>query len=283
MKIKLKYVWELERFNLTFNKSLLSVIICIYNKEQYLNRCFNSLLNQSLFRMTEIVFVDDKSIDKSQKMILDFQSRYDNVKFFQHKKNSGTHRTRIDGVLFSTGEYLMTLDPDDEFYSEATKMALSTAMITGADVIQYDSQWFNEKNETLWKFDPDFFDTNRVYLNRILNSNEEIRDIFFRRKISNSLWIRIIRASVYRKAIDAMSEEMKDSRLNFGEDILHIGYICLYAQRMIMINNIGYLYYLNNTDNSLSGKYQNDKQNNDNLQRIQYFLNKSYPNIQHVI
>ena len=68
----------------------ISVIIPAYNVEDYLERSFNSLINQTIgFENLEIIFVDDSSTDNSYSIIKEYQDNYNNVTAFRLEKNSG--------------------------------------------------------------------------------------------------------------------------------------------------------------------------------------------------
>ena len=89
----------------------ISVIVPVYNVEEYLDKCLESLLNQHYSDM-EIVVVDDKSTDGSLNIAKKYQ-KYTNVKVIAKEKNSGLSDTRNVGIKESCGQYIMFLDSDD--------------------------------------------------------------------------------------------------------------------------------------------------------------------------
>ena len=104
---------------------MLSIIVPVYNVEKYLERCINSLLNQS-YKDIEIVIINDGSTDSSG-IICDKLAQLDSrVKIF-HKKNGGLSDARNYGILKSKGDYISFLDGDDfvteKGYSELMKEA----------------------------------------------------------------------------------------------------------------------------------------------------------------
>lgn len=88
-----------------------SVIVPVYNVYPYLDKCLNSLVNQTL-KDIEIIVVNDGSTDNSQDIIDKYQKKYPNIKAFT-KKNSGLSDTRNFGIKHATGEYLAFVDSDD--------------------------------------------------------------------------------------------------------------------------------------------------------------------------
>lgn len=89
----------------------ISVIVPVYNVEEYLDKCLESLLNQHYSDM-EIVVVDDKSTDGSLNIAKKYE-KYTNVKVIAKEKNSGLSDTRNVGIKESCGQYIMFLDSDD--------------------------------------------------------------------------------------------------------------------------------------------------------------------------
>lgn len=95
----------------------LSIVAAVYNLEEYLPRCLDSLVNQTLQEI-EIICVDDGSTDSAPKIIDDYEKRYpEKIKAF-HKENGGEFTTRNYGLERATGEYVTFVDTDD--YVEPT-------------------------------------------------------------------------------------------------------------------------------------------------------------------
>lgn len=109
------------------SKKLISIIIPIYNCEQYISNTFKSLLNQTIgFENLEVIFVDDCSTDDSYEIISQFAKEYDNVMAMQLERNSGyAGRPRNVGIDKASAEYLMFLDSDDWFNEDACEVLYS--------------------------------------------------------------------------------------------------------------------------------------------------------------
>ena len=93
------------------NKPLISIIIPVYNAEKYLNRCVDSILNQS-FKDLELILVNDGSTDGSGE-ICDFYSEYDKRVQVHHLLNGGPSRARNHGLNHAVGKYITFIDADD--------------------------------------------------------------------------------------------------------------------------------------------------------------------------
>lgn len=92
-------------------EKLLSVIIPIYNVEQYLDRCMESIVNQT-YKNLEIIMVDDGSPDNCPKLCDEWAKR-DNRIIVIHKQNGGLSDARNMGLSIATGEYIAFVDSDD--------------------------------------------------------------------------------------------------------------------------------------------------------------------------
>lgn len=93
------------------NKSLISVIVPVYNVEPYVARCIESIINQS-YKNLEIILVDDGSTDQSGK-ICDAYAAMDARIQVIHKKNGGLSSARNSGMRIAKGEYMGFVDSDD--------------------------------------------------------------------------------------------------------------------------------------------------------------------------
>ena len=96
----------------------ISIIIPVFNVEDTLDNAFNSILNQTFgFDDIEVIFVDDFSSDNSRNIIKNYVDKYENVNAFYLDENSGAAgKPRNTGVANANADYIMFLDPDDEFY-----------------------------------------------------------------------------------------------------------------------------------------------------------------------
>lgn len=133
----------------------ISIVIPVFNVEDYLDRALESLRNQTIgFENLEIIFVDDCSTDNSYSIIKNFAEKYDNVFSFCLDKNSGVAgKPRNKGIENATADYLMFLDPDDIFTNYACELLYDEITKENIDVVSgvhtkdginvYPSLWLN--------------------------------------------------------------------------------------------------------------------------------------------
>ncbi len=92
-------------------KELISVIVPVYNTEMYLDRCVESIINQT-YKNLEIILVDDGSTDGSGRICDAYKTKDKRVKVL-HQKNSGPSAARNNGIIIAQGDYIGFVDSDD--------------------------------------------------------------------------------------------------------------------------------------------------------------------------
>ena len=91
----------------------LSIVIPLYNKEKFIDRCLNSLLNQNLAPEDyEIIIVDDGSTDSSYSLACSYAEKHSNI-IAHRQKNGGAGAARNKGFELAKGDYIYFLDADD--------------------------------------------------------------------------------------------------------------------------------------------------------------------------
>lgn len=113
-----------------------SIIVPVYNVEEYLQECVDSLRRQTLHEI-EIILVDDGSTDNSGKM-LDEYANADNRIIVVHKQNGGQSTARNFGFSKSTGEYVLYVDSDDFIVTDTCEVLYKAAEENNADIVQGD-------------------------------------------------------------------------------------------------------------------------------------------------
>ena len=113
------------------DKCRISIIVPIFNAEDYISRCLDSILEQS-FTSYEVLLVDDGSTDSSP-LICDRYSATDPRFRTLHKPNGGVSSARNAGISLAKGEYIMFVDSDDALLPDALDMMLEG--ISGEDLV----------------------------------------------------------------------------------------------------------------------------------------------------
>jgi len=111
---------------------LLSIIIPVYNKEQFLENCFNSIFEQT-FKDFELILINDGSTDGSGKICDDFKMKDDRIKVF-HQENKGVSATRNLGIELSSGDYIGFIDADDEIEKDMYELLIRNIIDSNSDI-----------------------------------------------------------------------------------------------------------------------------------------------------
>ena len=124
-----------------------SVIVPVYNIEQYIGKCLDSIIGQTL-KEIEIIVVDDGSTDDSSR-IIDRYARTDSRIVAIHKTNGGVVSARNCGIAQATGLYILFVDGDDHLESDTCERLLKKAQATRADMVimRFDIEYPQHKEE----------------------------------------------------------------------------------------------------------------------------------------
>lgn len=233
-----------------------SIIIPCYNVEKYLDRCLNSVTNQTL-KDIEIILVDDVSPDRVPEMCDEWAERDGRIKVIHKEKNEGLGYARNTGMDIVTGEYIAFLDSDDyvdlDMYSELYKMAKECddlqAVFCGVNNV--------DDNGNVYSTHCDYDKTT------IINSNEECRKIGIEivaspDKTSRLKYIQSVWHGIYN------SDFLKKHDLKFCSEREFISEDIIFdIDFMAVANHIGYVpkafnYYCDNYS-SLSKTFKTDR------------------------
>ena len=113
-------------------EELVSIIVPVYNVEDYLTECIESAIKQTYHNL-EIILVDDGSTDTSGKICDMYACKDDRIKVF-HKQNGGLSDARNTGIEKATGEYIYFLDSDDMLPTGAIEKMLNACVQEDADM-----------------------------------------------------------------------------------------------------------------------------------------------------
>jgi len=117
-----------------------SVIVPCYNSENYLNKCVDSILKQTLLDI-EIILVNDGSSDNTLSIMKEYEKKFNNIIIVDLKKNKGLGNARNKGLKKATGEYISFVDSDDYIDKEMLEELYSKALEDGSDIVECDFLW----------------------------------------------------------------------------------------------------------------------------------------------
>lgn len=164
----------------------ISVIVPVYNVEQYLERCVDSIINQT-YKNLEIILVNDGSTDNSGQLCDELARKDDRIRVI-HKRNGGVSEARNVGVKEVSGEYVIFIDSDDYIDKKMFNVLYSQIKLARADVSVCGVMNIYENNNI-----PQARNTNE-YL--ILNNEGFLREYLKGERIPGGIWNKLIKSSI---------------------------------------------------------------------------------------
>ena len=128
------------------NKKI-SVIVAVYNTEKYLDRCIESLLNQT-YKNIELVIVEDCSTDSSRKLLKKYKGNK-NIKVFYNRENRGLSYSRNYGLKKSTGDFIGYIDSDDYVEPDYYEKLMSSIEDNKSDIAICDIKLVDEQTNKI--------------------------------------------------------------------------------------------------------------------------------------
>ncbi|MEN0660854.1 glycosyltransferase family 2 protein [Caldifermentibacillus hisashii] len=130
------------------NEPMVSIIVPIYNVEEYLEETLKSIVEQT-YTNIEIILVNDASTDKSLQIALQFATVNPSIRIINQPFNKGVSAARNTGLDLANGAYIMFVDSDDLLSKNAIKNMMEIVSKQNADLVLGMYKSFNEKGSTL--------------------------------------------------------------------------------------------------------------------------------------
>lgn len=211
-----------------------SIIIPVYNVEDYIHQCLATVYNQSFYDY-EVILIDDGSTDSSGLICDEYKGRHKNTKVL-HKANDGLYQARIDGVRCSCGEWILFVDSDDFLMLDSLKILsgyIENNKDVNFDVIIFNS-CINGNNSNM--------NSHGIRVGKYeKESLKDIYDILFRTTAINAVW-----KKCYRKNVIRNNEYLGDiHNFCYGEDLYITTAVFMKAKVIRIIDEVLYSYRLN--------------------------------------
>ena len=138
------------KFNNSNNLPLVSIIIPVYNiGEKYLRQCLESVINQS-YKNIEIIIVNDCSVfEEDEKIILEYASKDNRIKYIKHKENMGDGAARMTGLKEAKGYSVLFADGDDYMSLDLIEIAIFKMIKNNVDIVCYNFFIVREENNKI--------------------------------------------------------------------------------------------------------------------------------------
>ena len=233
----------------------ISIIVPVFNSADYLRRCLNSLINQSL-KEIEILIVDDCSTDNSIEIIEEYLRKSNQIIFIKNETNVLPGVIRNNGVQMAKGKYIMFVDSDDWIDSKACEVLFEIAEQKALDIL---IGKFNHTNGEETYIDIESLDKNPiVYEGCAFMMNNEFSSVVW-----NKFWLKdfVVRNNV------------KNTEGKYFQDLQMTIDGLLAAKRVASVDYKFYFNYIGNKT-SISRMEKTTKHLNDKQWGIEYMLDK---------
>ena len=203
-----------------------SVIIPVYKVEKYLNRCVESVVNQTYSNL-EIILVDDGSPDNCPQMCDEWAVKDERIKVI-HKENAGLGMARNSGMEMATGDYLMFVDSDDYLSEHAVEVLYRRIKADDSDLAvgkHADVDQNGALNDTFCQW----------MKNEIVSSKEVLWQMGQKERLPVVAWNKL-----YKKCI---FEDVRYSSITCGEDCWIFSDIIERCKGISIVAEITYYYY----------------------------------------
>ncbi len=239
-----------------------SIAVPIYNVEQYLERCLESLTRQT-WENTEILLIDDGSPDGCPQICDRWAERDSRIRVI-HKENAGLGMARNTAIENATGEYICFFDSDDYIAPETVEHAVKRALETDADTVVYGVSVMDSDLREVKSYIPKV--GARVY------EGEAVREEFLpefiapdphgdgTRTFYMSAWVLMYSTALIEKADFKFASE----REIISEDVYSLLSYFRYSEKVAVLPEALYRYCENGA--SLSRSYRSDR-----YERIRHF------------
>lgn len=211
------------------NQELISIIVPVYNAENYIERCVKSILNQT-YKNIEVLLIDDGSVDNSY-MICEKLAKENEKVIFVHQKNYGVSATRNKGIEMANGKYIGFVDVDDFIEDKMYENMYNILKAEQADISMcyFNVVYAEEYSKKI---------SNKVQIKKL--NKEELYACLLNEKIQGFVWNKLYRKEIIEKFSVKFSQDIK-----IAEDTLfNVEYISKIRTGVVLENQL-YNYFQN--------------------------------------
>ena len=160
------------------SEAKIAVIVPVYNAENFLKRCLNSILNQENFKEVKVICINDASPDSSKIILEEYAKLDDRIVVLNHEKNKGAGAARNTGLDYIFNnlpsiEYISMVDADDRIEPNTYSKTYEVAKNSGADIVN-----FNFLPSTSWEYKTTANSESKEYENNCIESIFEHKEFY---------------------------------------------------------------------------------------------------------
>jgi len=221
------------------NKKLISVIVPVYNTEQYFERCISSILRQS-YKNIEVIVVNDGSPGNILELIRSYLKMDSRIKFINNKVNQGLLKARVCGAEIAQGEYIAFVDSDDYLSFDFYRTLIQRAEATHSDIVIGKTVWEDEGERYVYNYHDNCFNFTKL-------TGADIREAYFSQEANCYSWHTIWNKLYSKKLWDKCMAIFRgvSEHIIMTEDIFFSSILFYEAQVLTKVNNDAYFYCTN--------------------------------------
>lgn len=212
---------------------MVSIIVPVFNVENYLDECLDSILNQT-YKDIEIIAINDGSTDNSLHILNTYKDKFSSMKIL-NQENKGQAQARNAGLEYATGDFILFIDSDDLLDKFMIEKLVNRMNESNADIVMCSYyEYYEEKNRKLIERNYKIDDK------KALTSNEVV-DMILNYQIEGQLWNKLFRR-----------DQLKDNNFylencRYIEDIYPVFRMIVNSNRIAFVNEPLYFYRQRNT------------------------------------
>ena len=216
------------------SQPLVTIIIPIYNVEDYIGDCLKSVVNQT-YKNLEIICINDGSADNSYNILKEYGEIDSRIKIIT-QENKGLSATRNRGMKIASGEYCYFLDSDDELYDKSIETMLEHMQKFQLDILYFsgDVKYYDENLRKMFPNENQIW-IRKNFLNCVYSGKEYFMKVFEKEFFSSPVQIQFYRMEYLRK------KHMRFTEGYIHEDIFFTYKTALYASRVMAVEDFLYL------------------------------------------
>lgn len=215
---------------------LISVIVPIYNVEDYIRQCFDSLLNQT-YQNFEVLMINDGSPDNSASICQEYAARDSRFRYFE-KENGGISTAVNLGIEHSQGEYVTLMDPDDWADNDYLEVLYNAIVQEGADVSISSYKRFDMSNNSFY-----FHAFTKEYGKKVFTNKEFLESL--PDLVASDYSFFITASKLVRKEMIGLIRFNADTKLAMDMEFWYKVY--LKVNKVVFVNRDTYTYRIHST------------------------------------
>jgi predicted HAD superfamily hydrolase len=227
-------------------KKLISVVVPVYNTEEYLERCLDSLLKQTYSNL-QIIVVNDASTGNEKDIIKYYQTIDKRILYVEHEKNMGLFKARVTGSLKATGDYIAFVDSDDYIGIDFYRLLLEDAEKNQSDMVL--ARTVMEENEKV------VFGMHDIAFPDEILEGESVLNTFLAQEGRcygwHTMWNKLYRKNLWDICLPYY--EKQNEHIVMMEDIAFSFPLFYFAKKISKVENSTY-YYCQNSGSSTDSK-----------------------------